>query len=94
MIGTAGAFDRARKRMRDAFDALKGQGYHVFFPDGMKPDGTALEVKGPGDRLGKNQAKKYAKTSPSGKCVVISAKSCDPTGDITTPGGQCKRTAG
>lgn len=85
------AWDAARRNMRTEFQALSDAGCHPFFPDGLTPGGTALEVKGPGDRLGPGQAQKYAKTAPEKKCVVISAKSCDPGGEITTPGGACKR---
>jgi hypothetical protein len=86
---TAGFWDRGRGLMRAQFEALESKGYHAFFPDGMQ-DGTALEVKAPGDKVKKNQGKKYAKTAPNKTCVIISAKGCDPNGDFTTPKGNCK----
>jgi hypothetical protein len=85
----AGFWDRARGLMRAEFEVLEGQGFHAFFPDGMQ-DGTALEVKAPGDKVKKNRGKKYAKTAPNKTCVIISAKGCDPNGDFTTPKGNCK----
>jgi hypothetical protein len=85
----AGFWDNARGLMRTELEALQGQGYHPFFPDGMQ-DGTALEVKAPGDKIKKNQGKKYAKTAPNKTCLIISAKGCDPNGDFTTPKGNCK----
>jgi hypothetical protein len=75
--------------MRDTFGPLKDAGYNTFYPDGMTRDGTAIEIKGPGDPTKLNQAKKYAKAAPNQKCIVVSAKTCDTDG-ICTPGGRCK----
>ncbi len=93
MTSGGGAWDEVRKGLNEEFSTLKDAGYHPFYPDGMK-DGNPIEIKGPGDNLKKNQAKKYAKAAGKDKCLVISAESCDPSGDITTPSGQCKRKAG
>ena len=87
--GPAAAWDGVRNTCNQASGALYAQGARPFYPDGMR-GGDAIEVKGPGDREGDGQYKKYADTAPSGKCVVIDPKSCDPNQELTTPGGRCR----
>lgn len=50
-------------------------------------DGSPMEIKGPGDREGPNQYKKYADAKPGGQCTVTSPETCGAEG--LTPGGRC-----
>jgi len=49
-----------------------------------------VELKGPGDSERTNQFDNEKKCSKSGELLVIDHEACDPDGDITTPGGNCK----
>lgn len=84
-----GHWDGARHAMRQDAKGL-GAGNRDFYPDGVR-DGELLEIKGPGDREGPNQFKKYAKASPNGKVRVISPQNCGTKG--MTAGGRCKAAA-
>jgi hypothetical protein len=49
-----------------------------------------VEIKGPGDSERTNQFANEKKCSKNGELLIIDHEACDPEGDITTPGGNCK----
>lgn len=67
-----------------------GKNYTGLHADGRLKNGTNVEIKGPGDSERPNQFENEKKCSKSGKVLVIDHEACDPHGDITTPGGNCK----
>jgi hypothetical protein len=67
--------------------------FSPFYPDAVDEDGTAIEIKGPGDHEGDGQFQKYADASPSKRCIVVSAASCDPDKIITDENGDCRAVA-
>ena len=88
---TPGAYDALRNEMRQESNRLFGQqgAGSAFYPDGMK-DGTAIEIKGPGDSPGDGQYEKYQEASPNKQILVIDNKACDPGEKITNSAGKCK----
>ena len=65
-------------KIQKIFGARYGREGYRFFLDGQFQDGTALEIKGPGDaENGDDQFKNYEKSAPNGKLAVASCESCD-----------------
>lgn len=64
----------------------KGLRGRLRFPDGMMPDGTPIEIKGPGDTPRKNQFRDYKRASPNGEAMEISCESC---GNDCASGNKC-----
>jgi hypothetical protein len=70
--------------------SLFGSGVTGLHADGMLADGTAVEIKGPGDAEQPNQFKNLKDCSKNGKVLIIDHEACDPGGAICTPQGRCK----
>ena len=85
-ISGKGMCSGLNSRIRGQF----GKGSTGLHADGALKDGTSVEIKGPGDSERTNQFANEKKCSKNGELLIIDHEACDPEGDITTPGGNCK----
>jgi len=85
-IGGKGMCSGLNQRIKGLF----GKGAQGIHADGLLRDGTAVEIKGPGDSPGDGQFDKMQKCAKNGKLLVIDGEACDPNNDILTPSGGCK----
>ena len=86
-IGGKGMCSALNQRVKGLF----GAGASPIHADGMLRDGTAVEIKGPGDKPGDGQFDKEQKCAKNGKLLVIDGKACDPNNEILTPSGGCPK---
>lgn len=79
--GAGGNIDASRlgrsRNVRSILDTSGTKVDRVLFADGVRGDGTVLEIKGPHDRENPpGQTQRYADVSANGQCVVVSCQSC------------------
>ena len=85
-----GSFDGIRSTMTGALKSedmcLKGSGWWTRYPDAMSPDGTPIEIKGPGDEWRPGQFNDYKKVRKDGKVIEVSCQTCN---SDCTDGNMC-----
>jgi hypothetical protein len=88
------AADAARGSMLGSFygNAGRESGCYMRFLDGKLPDGTVIEIKGPGDEFRGSQAKDLQTIDPNKSPVILSCESCK--AKCTSGGGKAKGCKG